>query len=472
MSKVIGNNFTEMKQKLDSVGCGFCLAKWTQVTMHLHDGTTHSCHHPAPHKIGLRELKRNPTALHNSLQKKKARKEMLEGQRPSECGYCWKVEDNSDSFSDRVFKSEEQWSKPHFKEIKDIHWKADYLPKYVEASFSNTCNFKCGYCGPSYSTQWVQEMKKHGEFSTGDGFNSLERLEKEDMVPILQKDHNPYVEAFWKWWPELYKSMDTFRITGGEPLLSKDTFKVLDKIIETETPNKKLKLSINSNLCVDDKLIDRLIEKASVIINEKRVKEFIIYTSVDTYGEQAEFIRTGLDFKQLFDNIDKILEKLPKVTIVVMSTFNIFSPFNYEKLVRKIYQHKLKHFNTERYWNSPIILDTSYLRYPDFLSFRLLKGYLDISYFEKIEKYMKFFSSYRSLNSYDMQEINDSGFSLKEIEKISRIKDIFKEDEKSDVEFNIGKKKFKHYISDYKKRRDLDCYKTFPELRKFINELK
>jgi len=103
MSKVIGNNFTEMKQKLDSVGCGFCLAKWTQVTMHLHDGTTHSCHHPAPHKIGLRELKRNPTALHNSLQKKKARKEMLEGQRPSECGYCWKVEDNSDSFSDRVF---------------------------------------------------------------------------------------------------------------------------------------------------------------------------------------------------------------------------------------------------------------------------------------------------------------------------------------------------------------------------------
>ena len=42
MSKVIGNNFTEMKQKLDSVGCGMCLAKWTQVTMHLHDGTTHS----------------------------------------------------------------------------------------------------------------------------------------------------------------------------------------------------------------------------------------------------------------------------------------------------------------------------------------------------------------------------------------------------------------------------------------------
>ena len=91
MSKVIGNNFEETKKNLDSVGCGFCLAKWTQVTMHLHDGSTHSCHHPAPHKIGLRELQRNPTALHNSSQKKKARKEMLENKRPKECGYCWKV---------------------------------------------------------------------------------------------------------------------------------------------------------------------------------------------------------------------------------------------------------------------------------------------------------------------------------------------------------------------------------------------
>ena len=469
MNKVIGNNFKEMKQKLDSVGCGFCLAKWTQVTMHLHDGTTHSCHHPAPHKIGLREVKRNFTALHNSSQKKKSRKEMLDGKRPSECGYCWKVEDNSDSFSDRIFKSEEDWSKPYFSEIKNSNWRDDYLPKYVEVSFSNTCNFKCGYCGPSYSSKWVDEMKKHGEFSTGDGFNSLETLKKTDTLPFKKSEYNPYVEAFWKWWPELYENMDTFRITGGEPLLSKDTFKVLDEIITTDSPNKNLKLSINSNLCVDDKLIDKFILKAKAIIQEKRVKEFILYTSVDTAEEQAEFIRFGLNYKTLFSNIDKILTELPELTIVVMSTFNIFSPFNYEKLVRKIFDYKKKHFNGKRYWNSPLILDTSYLRYPSFLSFRLLKGYLDISYFNKLEKLMKFFSTYRSLNSYEMQSIDDSGFSLKEIEKISRIKDIFIEDSKSDINFDVDIERFKKYLVDYKKRRNLDCNEVFPELQKFIN---
>jgi hypothetical protein len=41
-------NPTEVKKKLDGVGCGFCLAKWTQVTMHLGTGMTHSCHHPSP----------------------------------------------------------------------------------------------------------------------------------------------------------------------------------------------------------------------------------------------------------------------------------------------------------------------------------------------------------------------------------------------------------------------------------------
>ena len=40
--------------------------------------------------------------------KKLRRREMLTGKRPVECDYCWGVEDNSDRFSDRVFKSSEK----------------------------------------------------------------------------------------------------------------------------------------------------------------------------------------------------------------------------------------------------------------------------------------------------------------------------------------------------------------------------
>ena len=86
--------FEKTKKQLDSVSPSFCLAKWQQVTIHLQNGHTHSCHHPQTHKIPLEEIKENPSALHNTEYKKQQRKLMLEGKRPDECSYCWKVEDS------------------------------------------------------------------------------------------------------------------------------------------------------------------------------------------------------------------------------------------------------------------------------------------------------------------------------------------------------------------------------------------
>ena len=56
-------------------------------------------------------------------------------------------------------------------------------------------------------------------------------------MPIPHKDDNPYVEAFWKWFPDLYKTLEVFRIPGGETIDGKkDTFKVLDYI--NDNPNQ------------------------------------------------------------------------------------------------------------------------------------------------------------------------------------------------------------------------------------------
>jgi len=69
----------------NEVGPTFCLAKWHHVTMYLQSGETHSCYHPQPHKIPLSELADNPTALHNTQQKKEERKLMLDGGKPTGC---------------------------------------------------------------------------------------------------------------------------------------------------------------------------------------------------------------------------------------------------------------------------------------------------------------------------------------------------------------------------------------------------
>ena len=69
----------------NEVSSTFCLAKWHHVTMYLQTGETHSCYHPAPHKIPLLDVFETPSALHNTAHKKQERKMMLEGKRPSEC---------------------------------------------------------------------------------------------------------------------------------------------------------------------------------------------------------------------------------------------------------------------------------------------------------------------------------------------------------------------------------------------------
>jgi organic radical activating enzyme len=462
------NKFQDIKYKLDQVGKGFCLAKWTQVTMHLHNGLTHSCHHPTPHKIPLSEIKNNPSALHNTKHKKYKRKEMLEGKRPAECEYCWKVEDNSKSFSDRVFKSEEPWSQPFLEDISNLDWRENYNPKYVEVAFSNACNFKCSYCGPMFSSKWIEEIEKFGGYPTTDSFNSLEQIKAEGKLPYKHSDENPYVDAFWEWWPDLYRDLHTFRITGGEPLLAKDTWKVLDYIIEHPTPNKNLHLAINSNLGVPDNLIDRFIEKINKLEEENRVSDFVIFTSVDGWGKQAEYGRHGLDFDKFWKNIDKILSKCPTVTIGIMCTYNVFSILTFDELIKGVYEYKKKYSSMDRAWNTAVSLDTSFLRYPSHQTVQILPK----EFSENVNKSAELAKSLEEIYHTTHNEFGVTyGFSEIEITKIKRIYDwmLSEQDEKT---LKRNRFNFYKFVNEHDKRRGINFLETFPEYKEFYDSCK
>ena len=456
------NDLNEIKKQLNNIGCGMCLAKWTQVTMHLHNGMTHSCHHPSPHKIPLEEIKRNPTALHNTSFKKEKRREMLNGKKPEECNYCWNVENTSNSFSDRIFKSYEPWSQPYLNEIAGLDWRANYNPKYVEVSFSNTCNFKCSYCSPMFSSKWMEEIERYGAYPTSTNFNDLTWTRETNQLPYKHSEENPYVESFWNWWPELYNDLHTFRITGGEPLLSKDTWKILDFIETTDKPNRKLNLSINTNLGSPKQLIEKFVLKVKNIINQGNVNEFIIFTSVESWEGQAEYIRNGLDFNLFFENVEYILKELPKVTINVMATFNALSIFGYGKLIDKIFNLKEKYRNDERYWVSAIQLDTSYLRWPQHLSVKILEDEQK----ELILEYAKkaFYYATPEFNH------NHFGFSDVEVQKIKRLYDYAIS--KDDFDIDKHRNDFVLFVDEHDKRRGTNFLETFPEFKNLYKNVK
>ena len=150
----------QKREKINQISPSFCSAKWLQTTLYLQNGYNHSCHHPSPHKIPVEEVLENPAALHNSKYKKQQRIKMLNGERPSECHYCWKIEDQGKGhFSDRHYKTADWWSWDKVDVIATDNPSKDVYPTYLEVSFSNACNFACAYCSPEISSEWMKDIE-------------------------------------------------------------------------------------------------------------------------------------------------------------------------------------------------------------------------------------------------------------------------------------------------------------------------
>jgi len=434
----------KFKKKLDTVGPGFCLAKWEQVTLHLHNGTTHSCYHPMVHKIPLDELKNNPSAIHNTYHKKLQRKIMLEGGRPPECSFCWNIEDSSDKcYSDRLYKSA-TIAPENFEKIKNINWKEDYNPAYVEVSFSNLCNMACCYCSPIVSSRYMEEIKKYGPYDIFiDGYpNVLHKIKGYgDKTPIDKDQHNPYVEAFWKWFPQLYKTLKNFRITGGEPLINKNTYLVLDKILEN--PKEGLELSINSNLSIPDSYFTIFLKYLDKIQNSVFKDNFILYTSLESTGKQAEYVRYGLNFEKWVNNINNLLDNFD-IKISIMCTYNALSVSSFLEFLKLVKQFKLK--NPGKFF-----IDIPYLEIPKFMSVLVL----DEEFFiPKLNEQIEFVC-------------NDDLFNESEKNRIKQIYDFYVHHRRKlkEKELNDLKKSFYMFFKEYDKRRNLNFLETFPEYK-------
>lgn len=459
--------YSSAREELNKVGPGFCLAKWLQVTIHLHNGQTHSCHHPGTHKIPLEEIAEDPGALHYTKYKQEQQQKMIDGERPPECQYCWNVEDlPGDHISDRYIKSSNSWAgTSRITEIAERAAAGEKInPSYVEVSFSNVCNFKCGYCGPTYSSQWVHEVENHGAYKLeGLDFNDITWLKSQDKMPIHHTEHNPYVEAFWKWWPDLIQELRVFRVTGGEPFLDKNTFRVMDELYHN-TPNPAMELSFNSNLGVPRNIIDKYIGKINLLIEENKIQRSVLYTSVDGHGAQAEYGRHGLNYDEWLANLDHILTQAPKLKITIMCTANILSITSFEKLLKDVYDLKIKHWSPHR--KIPLTIDMSILRWPAHYCVSILPP----EYADLMAPSLEFMLQHQENTNGNPPY---KGFFIFEIEKMKRFIETIKNpiNPAEGVDPQKERRNFKRFVDEHDKRRGTNFSETFPELLDFYNNI-
>ena len=431
----------------------FCLAKWEHVTMYLQSGETHSCYHPKPHKIPLEELKDNPSALHNTMEKKLERKQMLDGERPEGCQYCWNVEDlGKESISDRHIRNSSIFTEERFEQAVKGPWDQNINPEYLEINFGNECNFKCGYCHPKYSSTFHSEIKKFGPVETVKNH----RCDVDWMTLFEREEENPYVDAFWEWWPELRKTLNILRVTGGEPTMHTSTWKLLKQI--DADPMPWLELNINSNLGTKTALIERLSDSVKKLCDEDKLESFKLFTSLDTWGPRAEYTRTGLDLELWEKNFHTYLTRTNS-PITFMVTFNLFCVTSFTGLLKKFLEWRTQYgwYDDKPNDKHRVRFDTPYLRDPLQYDMNILPK----------EEYMPYMYDSLKFMEENVDDERSDKFTTLEYEKFKRVVDYMQESVYTDEKLIEGRRDFYNWFNELDDRRDADFLSVFPEMMDF-----
>ncbi len=430
--------YEKIKEDYDKISPSMCVLKWEHLEMHLGSAQSHSCFH-----VPMKHINEDED-FHNTEQKKEVRNQMLDGVRPSECSYCWKAED-AGSWSPRI-----TLAPIHTLKDKDIIVKtaslprnADVYPKYLVMSFNTKCQLKCSYCGTQSSSSWYEEIKNDGpwdvisdESSRGYNLNGRETL--------YTGDDNAMTKKFWEWIKQAVMHLHTIRLTGGEPLLSENTFK-LAKFIRNHPNGENIEFNVNSNLCVSDRRVERIIDTM------KDMKKPKVYASIDSWGPQAEYIRHGLKVDMFERNLEKLVDA--KIDVGIMSTFNFMSIPNYKELLDVILDFKgLSWIKGD----ATFLLDTPHMVYPKHLSALII----DDKQLDNLRELVYYMSTHVDDN--DVTKFNSGEYA-----KFERVLQWVEKNRFTGNELIKHRKDFRAFVDEHDKRRGTNFIETFPELEYF-----
>lgn len=279
----------------------FCMLPW----MHMHafpDGRVYPCclaeyFHP----VG--DLRKNTMReVWNQPKYKTMRVNMLADRPCVECTKCYEQERHG------AFSMRNDANRNYGHMIKEVNQtQADgthdeFKIRYWDVRFSNLCNFRCRSCGPIFSSNWYNDHVKLYNRKPDVLGRDMERVEyaagDEDSMERQMVEHVPYLEQVY--------------FAGGEPLIMKEHYTLLEKLIEAGKTDIRLQYNTNfSELAFKDK---------HVFEYWRHFKNVSVGASLDGMNAQAELIRKGADWRQTVDNRERMIREVPHVDFYVSST--------------------------------------------------------------------------------------------------------------------------------------------------------
>ena len=267
------------------------------------------------------------------------------------CEYCKNVEDRGE-ISDRMMQiAMQQDPALTAPELYQNPAATHVTPTIIEVWFNNTCNMKCVYCGPHYSSSWADEIRKHGK-------PLLKKISLDDQP---NPHYDRMIKDFWNYLKtnDRYKVLRRFHVLGGEPFLIRETDQCLD--FWDQHPNPNLVFGAISNLNVPHSKFISYIEKFEKLVNENKVWKFQITASIDSWGTEQEFVRYGLDLDLLEKNFMALLGR-KSVSLSVNSTMSALTIKQMPALIEKInYWSQLHHEPIDHSFNYTVGIDNPFI---------------------------------------------------------------------------------------------------------------
>ena len=396
----------------------------------------------------------------NTPYQKDRRLEMLQGIRHSDCKSCWSIEDqgatslrgnSTDGFighANHVGLFNE-FAEPTLEYVsKHVNINSKILesnePFMLEVSIGNTCDMKCMYCNHVYSSQWATESLKNGSINI------------ETYKSVQSKPNQKFLDMFWKWVDSKAKhSLNRIGIIGGEPLISPEFYEFIDKLLEVYNDREgltKTRIWIVTNLNSTDTQYAKFLEYIPKIT---KLFTLEVHVSMEAMGEQAEYIRNGLDWNRFENNVNKLFKSDADIEIAFLPSITALSIPRFTTFLKWVYDLSINN-------NKPVMLKQNIVTYPGWQTpFILPNGFA--TYLDSAIDFM-------AEVSYGMPEVSDKFGTWPSYTKfLVNLRSGIQNSQPIDTVTMI---QFARWFGDFDTKRNLNFVKTFPELEDFYKACK